>query len=1163
MTSTATGPRPEMTLADRYRLRSGTVMVTGLQALVRLVLDQLRDDHTTGSNTRALITGYPGSPLAGLDLELGRQRALLDEAGVVHRPAINEELGVTAVAGSQVVSALPRPAVDGVLGVWYAKAPGVDRAGDALRHANYTGTDPRGGALAICGDDPGCKSSTIPSASEASMAALRIPVIYPGSPEEVLRLGRHAIAISRASGLWVALKIVANVADAFATVDVCETQAGESAVRDSAAAPYVHRPSAMLLPPASLEFERTLVGERLDAARATARARGLDRIVGDSEAKLGVIAAGTVYYDLREALALLGLDDGEGGVRGVRILKPELIWPLDREVVRRFAHGLSTVLVLEEKGPFLETAVRSILYDAAVRPRVLGERDEHGAPLVPGFGALDPELIGELVAPRLPDGAGRLRVSARADPHEPVPVPARTPFFCSGCPHNSSTVVPDGAVVGGGIGCHAMIALPGVGSQPVAGLTPMGNEGAQWIGQSPFTETEHIFQNLGDGTFSHSGALAIRAAVAAGVNITYKLLYNHAVAMTGGQQAQGQMPVPALVRWLESEGVRRVIVTTDDLQRYRDVKLPAIASVRGRREIVDAQEQLRAVPGVTVLIHDQACAAEKRRLRKRGLLQTPAARPFINERVCEGCGDCGRKSHCLSLVPVQTEFGTKTQIQQSSCNQDYSCIEGDCPSFIEITAASASARGAPPRCPVELPEPDRCAPSQLTTLRLIGIGGTGVVTIAQVLGMAALLDGNRVLGLDQTGLAQKGGPVISDVRIASGAAERSSRASAGSLDAYLAFDLLGALDPRNLRLLRTGEATAVVSVSRIVTGQMIGASAAGFPALQDAIRRIDDATGGASNVYLDATALAERLFGDHMLANTIVLGAAWQRGLVPISLAAIESAFTLNGVAVQANLAAFEWGRAVVADPDAVADAQQQPHASHAAPESPQARAILAATDPDLPDDGELARLVRERTADLVAYQDRAYASSYAAAVAEVRAAEARLAPGRERITAAVARNLYRLMAYKDEYEVARLHLDPAQRALIREQFGPDARVRYLLHPPLLRALGLKRKLALGPWFEPGLIALRALRRVRGTPLDPFGRTPLRRVERRLADEYIASVRAALPRIGSDYGLVLDLCEAAEEVRGYEQIKLRSIERYRVSAQGLLEQLSLRPPRGP
>jgi indolepyruvate ferredoxin oxidoreductase len=710
----------------------------------------------------------------------------------------------------------------------------------------------------------------------------------------------------------------------------------------------------------------------------------------------------------------------------------------------------------------------------------------------------------------------------------------RTPFFCSGCPHNSSLKAPEGTLVGAGIGCHTMALLNPEGKGTITGITQMGGEGAQWIGMAPFTADEHYVQNLGDGTFFHSGSLAVRAAVAAGVNITYKLLYNEAVAMTGGQRAEGELSVPDITRLLEVEGVRRIVITTEEPKRYRGVELAPIAEVRDRKQLVEAQEELAREPGVTVLIHDQQCAAEKRRLRKRGKLAEPAERILINERVCEGCGDCGRKSSCLSVVPVETEFGRKTQIHQASCNKDYSCVEGDCPSFLTVVPEGDQRRHPGPP-PVDLPEPARLVGDDVS-VRMVGIGGTGVVTVNQVLGMAALIDGKHVAGLDQTGLSQKGGPVVSDLRISAAPIDGAGKPSRGGADLYLGFDVLGASSPRNLEVAGPDRTAAVVSTSEVATGRMVVDAEAGLAPLGAQLEAIERATGPERNVYLDAQALAEGLFGDHMPANTIALGAAWQRGLVPVSLEAVERAVRLNGAAVDQNLAAFAWGRACVAAPDAV-------EAALAPPEKP--RPELSDAERTLVDSvaagGELRRIVELRVPELVAYQDLALAERYAELVKRAAAAEEERAPGRSDLAEAVARNLFKLMAYKDEYEVARLHLEAVPEDTAKFWFN--------LHPPLLRALGLKRKLKLGRWFTPVLRMLRGMRRLRGSVLDPFGHTCVRRTERKLVEEYVELVELALARLSPEtHPAAVELAGLPDMVRGYEDIKLRSVERFRERA---------------
>ena len=702
--------RRDVSLDDRYRLEEGRILLTGVQGLVRLPLDQHRADRRLGLHTGTLVSGYQGSPLGGLDQELGRQRELCEEHHVRHVPGVNEELGATSAWGSQLAASLPGSRYDGVLGLWYGKAPGLDRAADSLRHGNFVGVSRTGGAIAVVGDDPASKSSTLPSASESLLAGLHMPVFFPADVQDVLDLGLHAWACSRASGLWTSMKIVTSVADALGTADVAPGRVTPVLPEiEWRGRPYSHVPNGNLLAPASLDMEETLTGIRTDLALAYARENGVNRIEGARDAWLGIVAAGKPYYDLLHALRALGLDERALERAGIRLLKLGMIWPLEPRVVRDFARGLDEILVAEEKGPFIETHLKEALYGMPDAPRIVGKRDERGEPLLPATLDLDADLVARAVAGRLrgrvelPSVAARIaQLDEIAGRPRPLPMATRSPFFCSGCPHNSSTKAPEGTLVGGGIGCHTMVLLNPEGKGEITGITQMGGEGAQWIGMAPFTDDRHLVQNIGDGTFHHSGSLAVRAAVAAGVNITYKLLFNEAVAMTGGQSVEGGMGVPELTRWLELEGVRRIVVTTEDPSRYRGVKLSPIAEVRDRSELIPTQQELAGVPGVTVLIHDQECAAELRRKRKRGKAVEPAERIWINERVCEGCGDCGKKSSCMSVVPTDTEFGRKTQIHQASCNKDYSCVEGDCPSSSPSfpgSGPSAWRPSRPPACP--------------------------------------------------------------------------------------------------------------------------------------------------------------------------------------------------------------------------------------------------------------------------------------------------------------------------------------------------------------------------------------------------------------------------------------------------------------------------------
>jgi indolepyruvate ferredoxin oxidoreductase len=1140
-----------LSLEDRYELSDGRVFLSGVQALVRVLLDQHRADRAAGSRTAAMVSGYQGSPLGGFDREVARLGALAVEHDIVHRRGLNEELGATAVWGSQMATTLPGARYDGVLGVWYGKAPGVDRAADAIRHGNFAGTDPRGGVLALCGDDPESKSSTLPSASEGILAALEVPTFSAGSVQELLDLGRHAIACSRASGLWSALKVATAVADATASVAV-----GPDRVRpvvptlDLDGVPYVHRPSAHLLAPDSLIMERTLREVRLPLARLYARVNGLNPLTHPAPgARLGIVAAGTAYHQLLQAVEELGLPADHN----LRILKIGMPFPLDAVALREFAAGLDEVLVIEEKGPFLERLVKEALYGMAAAPTVLGEHDDRGARLVPATGGLSADVIaGALGGRLLARGEAPQAVSARLEAIAEAKRravddigAARTPFFCSGCPHNASTQADDDALVGAGIGCHTMVMLQPAGRGAVAGVTQMGGEGLQWVGVAPFIERRHFVQNLGDGTLHHSGSLAIRAAVAAKLNVTYKILYNDTVAMTGGQHVEGKLSVPALARSLQAEGVARIVVTADDPSRYAQVDLPDGVALHGRDQLRRTQRELAEIDGVTVLIHDQACATELRRARKRGKASEPPQQILINERVCEGCGDCGEKSGCLSVEPVETEFGRKTRIHQSSCNKDFSCLEGDCPSFLEIIppkAAKPAQRAALPLPPVALPDPTLIVPADDTRIRLVGIGGTGVVTVSQVLGMAALIDGRHTAGLDQTGLSQKAGPVASDVRISSRPVESGASASAGGIDLLVGLDVIGTATARHLELASAARTVAVVSTSVVPTASMVLDVHAGAPDVPAALEQIDAVTRREANVALDAQELAETIFGDHMPANMLVLGAAFQRGAIPVSIDALRQAITLNGTAVETNLAALEWGRAWVAAPEAVAAAMVV--GDDVAPLSD---ADAALVDGVTTRDGALRRLLEVRVPELAAWGGRRAARRYVDELARVSAAEQERTPGATAVTEAAAAGLYKLMAYKDEYEVARLHL-----AGLRD-LAPGTKVKFLLHPPLLRAMGLQHKVKLGRWFVPAFRLLAASRRLRGTALDPFGRAEVRRVERALPDEYLALLDRGLARLEpATAPAVVALAQLPDVVRGYEDIKLANVERFRARADELL-----------
>ncbi|WP_203416916.1 indolepyruvate ferredoxin oxidoreductase family protein [Jiangella ureilytica] len=1136
MTTTATVVRPR----DRYAAVEGRVQLTGIQALARLPIEQARRDRNAGLDTGTFISGYEGSPLAGYDLELNRIRDLLDANAVTFVPGLNEEAAATSVQGSQLAPTVDGANCDGVLGIWYGKAPGLDRATDALRHGNLMGAHPCGGALVLVGDDPAAKSSSVPCASEFALADLAMPFLYPGDSAEVLELGLHAVELSRASGLWVGVKVVTSVADGTSTVDLGDER--PEPVLPAGAKRHV--PTARLLQPTLGPLERDQLTTRLRIAREYARLNDLNRTVGRGTAdRLGIVSAGRTYLDVVTALEKLGIAADALEASPIRLLKVVMPYPLDEQTLREFATGLDEVVVVEEKRSFLATALRDALYDLDRRPVVTGKADPGGAELFPAYGELDVDLVVARLGRRLAahglapagDAPDRSPAAVAADRspaavagRTQLPLLRRTPYFCSGCPHNTSTKPLDGSLTGAGIGCHAMVLLMDEGQVgTVTGLSQMGGEGLQWIGMAPFVHRSHYVQNLGDGTFDHSGSLAIRAAVAAGVNITYKLLYNSAVAMTGGQRPAGGMTVAQVVDVLRAEGVARVIVTTEDASRYRRNRLPAGVAVWDRSRFDEAQRVLAATPGVTVLVHDQECATERRRRRRRSKDERPETRVVIDERICEGCGDCGRTSNCLSVQPVATEFGRKTAIHQGSCNLDYSCVDGDCPAFLTVTvpAGGRGREGVADIDAAELPDPPVAAQRDGFSVRLAGVGGTGVVTASQILATAGLLAGWNVRSLDQTGLAQKGGAVVSDVRFRRTGHE-ANKLAAGECDLYLGCDLLVAADPAHLAVAAPGRTTAVLSVAELPTGRMVSDVSVTFPDVDELADRVR--AGARTTHLLDARELTTALFGDDQYANLFLVGAGFQAGGLPLPAAAVEEAIRRGGVAVEANLQAFRRGRQYVVEPEVVT----------ALAATRQSRRPAAT--------GTLADVVALRVAELTDYQNTAYAARYAARVEQVRRAEAAVDPSSTVLTETVARNLHKLMAYKDEYEVARLALLPQTRAEIEERFGPGARASWNLHPPVLRALGMKRKLRLGPWFRVVFRVLRALRGLRGTAFDPFGRAHVRRAERDLVREYGAVVDELAARLdAATLQQAVRVAGLPDVVRGYEDLKLATIERYR------------------
>jgi indolepyruvate ferredoxin oxidoreductase len=1127
-------------LAARYRTASGPVLLTGVQAIARWLVEQhVRDTHA-GRRVATFVSGYQGSPLAGLDQLLASLPELASKHHVRLVPGVNEELAATSVWGSQLELPQGTRSHDGVIGVWYGKGPGLDRASDALRHAAMYGANPAGGALALVGDDPAAKSSSVPAASERSLAALSMPVFFPRNAEEIVAFGLYGIALSRASGCWPAMKIVADVADGVWTLDrdFADFNITVPAI-EWEGRPWAYRQRRLAAPPDSVLAEADLYGPRWAMVEAFDAANEIDAITVDPpHAWLGIVAVGTAYDSVREALVELGLSEADLLRAGIRILRVGMPYPLGAERVRRLAAGVDQVLVVEDKTAFVETQVKDILYGQTVSPRILGKRAADGKKLIPPDGEL---TAARLVAPLYAVLKDRVMVTAPPPPALELTVlpTKRTAYFCSGCPHNRSTAVPDGSLAGGGIGCHTLVTMSSRTDSQVTGLTQMGGEGAQWIGQSPFTDVEHIFQNIGDGTYFHSGQLAVQACVAAGVNITYKILYNSAVAMTGAQDVEAGLSVPELTHKLVADGVTKVIVCADEPERHRGATFADGVVVWHRDRLDEAQRILRDTKGVTALIYDQQCAAEARRKRKRGKLPVRRTRVVINEAVCEGCGDCGVKSNCLSVQPVDTELGRKTRIDQSTCNTDYTCLDGNCPSFITVEVPdSRGSQSAPqPPTPPDVADPPRAPITGLHNIFLAGIGGTGIVTVNQVLAMAALRAGLHAEGLDQTGLSQKAGPVTSHLRLSTEAVESSNRISPSSADCILAFDLLTAVDAKNIGYGSPTRTIAVASTSKTPTGDMVYDSHVEYPSDASLLSRLDVRT--RSLVSFDALAAAERLFGNTTTANFLLVGAAYQAGAIPVSAANIEEAISINGVAVRANQSAFRWGRVAVDNPQAFQTATAPNTIGQGRPTVVPDHLLDGCTVT-----GPVRDLLKRRAGDLIAYQGHRAATRLITLTQRAWSKE-RDVIDRTDLSEAVVGNFFKLIAYKDEYEVARMLTDPAFVESVKSQVPGAANITYKLHPPILKALGRKKKIGMGPRSHFTLKLLAKAKFLRGTYFDPFGHMHMRRIERELVTHYETMINDFLPTLTSDsYDTAVALAAAPDLIRGYEEVKLHNLGLY-------------------
>ncbi len=1142
--------RAEYRFADNLAAREGTVFLTGTQALIRLALMQAQRDAAAGIASKGFISGYRGSPLGMVDQAAWRAGTLLDANGIDFLPAINEELAATAVLGTQRVESDPERTADGVFAMWYGKGPGVDRAGDALKHGNAYGSSPHGGVLVIAGDDHGCVSSSMPHQSDGVFQSWHMPIVAPANVAEYLEFGLYGWALSRFSGNWVGFTALSEVVESGSTVDLDETlrRASNWQGSDEVRAANGHEPPAdglhyrwPDLP--SLKIEARLA-DKLDAVRAFAGVNSLDRLIVESpSATVGIVTCGKAHFDLLEAFRRLDISLDTLAAAGVRLYKVGLSFPLEPTRIDAFAEGLGEVLVVEEKSGLVEQQLRDRFYNRAVRPIVIGKRDANGAPLVSELGELRPSRLIEIVANWLARHFPALDRRALVVDFTPPKMLSnvsdavkRVPYFCAGCPHNISTRVPEGSRAQAGIGCHFMASWM---DRDTAGLIQMGGEGVDWVSHSRFTKVPHVFQNLGDGTYHHSGYLAVRQAIAAHANITYKILFNDAVAMTGGQPVDGVISVDRIARQVEAEGAAQVVVVSDAIEQYDAIKsrFPAGTEFHDRLELDAVQRRLREVKGVTVLIYEQTCAAEKRRRRKKGELVDPARRIFINHQVCEGCGDCSVQSNCVAVLPLETPMGRKRKIDQSSCNKDYSCVNGFCPSFVGVLGGQLKTRSGAlagegatrlQQAVDALPLPRAHRWTGPYDLLVTGVGGTGVVTVGALIAMAAHLEGKAASVLDFMGFAQKGGSVLSFVRLADDpTALNQVRIDAQQADAVLACDIVVAASADALLTVRHGRTRVLANVHEIPVAESLKNPDASLH-VEALLEKLEFAAGQQNVETLDAQTLAEDFLGDTIASNIVAVGYAWQLGLVPVGMAAMARAIELNGVAVDNNKRAFALGRLAAANPAAC-------------------RELLHAPDPKSLHAETIDELIARSVAHLTGYQDARYAKRYLQLVSAVRDREEALVHiGAElSLTRAVATQMRKLMAYKDEYEVARLYTDGEFERNLREQFDGDFTLEFFMAPPSFikgKQGTVPKKVRFGSWLFGAMKVLARFKGLRGTAFDVFGRTEERRIERRLIDDYETCVRELLASLSpARLPIAADIANVPSTIRGYGHVKLANL----------------------
>ncbi len=1148
-------PLRDVSLADKYDLAQSRVFVTGYQALVRMTLMQKARDRAAGLNTAGYVTGYRGSPLGGLDNQFQRAEGLLRPNDIVFQSGINEDLAATALWGSQQAELRGEGKYDGVFGIWYGKGPGVDRSGDVLRHANSAGTSQHGGILALMGDDHTAESSTTAHQSEFNFLDVMIPILNPAGVQEIIDYGILGWAMSRYTGAWVGLKCMHETVESTAVIEGHPERI------------EIIQPTDFMMPPGGLNIrlgdsilgmEARLHDYKRDAMLAFIRANKINKVIttGGRTPRIGIITTGKAYLDVRQALDELGIDEVRANDLGLRIHKIGCPWPISRQELAEFAKGLELIIVVEEKRSLIEVQVREELYGTANQPVCIGKRDEKGDWLFPVKGALDPNDVAICIGDRILKYAPGEELAARVTKlkeaqrvlAETQDVAVRSPYFCSGCPHNSSTVVPEGMRAYAGIGCHFMVQWM---DRSTSGFTQMGGEGANWIGEAPFSKRGHVFQNLGDGTYNHSGYMAIRAAIASNVNITYKILFNDAVAMTGGQKNDGGLTVPQIARQVAAEGARKVTIVTDEPLKYpRGTEWPRGITIHHRDELDAVQRELAEIEGCTVLIYDQTCAAEKRRRRKRGQFPDPQKRVIINELVCEGCGDCGTKSNCVSVQPLETEFGRKRTIDQSSCNKDFSCLNGFCPSFVTVEGATLK-RGNGAAVPADMPlPPDPVLPSIDQTFGIIvtGVGGTGIVTVGAIIGMAANLEGKGVGVLDMAGLAQKGGAVQSHIRIAHRPEDiHAIRVAARRADLVLGGDIVVAGNKKVLAAVRPGATRMVVNTAEVLPGDFTRNTEFSLP-VERLKRAITGIAGADNSHFIDASRIATALLGQSIGANLFMLGYAYQIGALPLSSEAIERALELNGEAVKMNITAFRWGRRAAVDLTAI-----------------EKLAAPKVSDPDRKLSESFEETVARRVTFLTDYQDANYAARYRSLVEKIRTIENVKAPGKTGLSEAVARYLFKLMAYKDEYEVARLYSTDAFRAQVGNEVGGNKlRLHVHLAPPLFarrdKITGEPKKTMFGPWIFPVFRALAKFKFLRGGALDPFGYTAERKIERQLVTDYTALLGEIEGKLTAEnHPLAVGLAAIPEKIRGFGHVKLRHLKAAKAEEVALLEQFRASP----